>query len=441
MGWTLAAAAGACLAGWTDVRAGAVAATRSAFGIAALLLGASVLFWGLGGAWEGDDYLRDAQPRFAAVRVGGWSEEGQRSQGEETPANESASLTLTSAPGALVYVDDARTVAMRAPFVGAPLSAGPHTFRLHLGDASNDLHIGPVATDAGDEIVLMPLGPTLSYGEMAGLLVVRDQSGELTPGRALQAGKAPGGVALVALALGALLVGAGAMSAGAPPAAGPLALAAVAQGVTTAAIGPFLLLRVAFLLSLAPRMGMLIAGVGVLSLAATAKRALALNGVPSRWMALVAGAPAGLTLVSLGTDGPRKAAFVLVAAGIVTAGLLLTAATRADVAGDRGAGPGLSQALFEGLPERLGALLVSFDRWVVDGVAGAAAVLMRMTVWVAARSDVHVLCAPADGVAVRATRLGHGLGPLVGGSLARVVWALLALLAAVVVAHAIWRRG
>ena len=70
LGWALAAAAGAWLAGWNDAGAGVIVATRGAAALAALLVASALLFWGLGGGWDEDGYAPDPLPRFAAAHVG-----------------------------------------------------------------------------------------------------------------------------------------------------------------------------------------------------------------------------------------------------------------------------------------------------------------------------------------------------------------------------------
>ena len=86
----------------------------------------------------------------------------------------------------------------------------------------------------------------------------------------------------------------------------------------------------------------------------------------------------------------------------------------------------------------LAALATAFERWVIEAFAGAFAVLVLAAAWVADVLDRAVLGAPADAVAGRVVRLGGAVRPAVGGSISRVVWTLLALLAATELVHAAW---
>lgn len=56
-GFSLAAIAGAWLAGWTNTDAAVRAGTRSAAGLLAFLLATAMLAWGLRGTWHGDEFI------------------------------------------------------------------------------------------------------------------------------------------------------------------------------------------------------------------------------------------------------------------------------------------------------------------------------------------------------------------------------------------------
>ncbi|HEX4628685.1 MAG TPA: hypothetical protein VH137_07840, partial [Gemmatimonadales bacterium] len=243
----------------------------------------------------------------------------------------------------------------------------------------------------------------------------------------------------IALALALFVIAALGMSASTPPAGSPLILAAVSSGATSSAIGPFMLLRLDFLVPLVAGGAAILMGAGVVMVAAAAQRALKAPRGPLRWISLVCGVPAGLTCISLGTDGPNGAVLVLVSAGLIATLLGVTAARRGfsskDCASPRG---GLEEALLMGGPERAGALLMRFEHWVVDAIAGAAGVLLYASAWALDRFDVIVLALPADVLATRVVRFGRRVEPVVGGSLVRIAWSLLVLGLLAATARALW---
>jgi hypothetical protein len=242
------------------------------------------------------------------------------------------------------------------------------------------------------------------------------------------------------LALVAFLIAASAMSSSTPPAGAPLALVAVACGATTSALGPLLLLRLAFLIPLVTPAGSLVVMAGALMVVLAGRRALFAPKGPMRWLSLVAGAPAGLTYISLGRDGASGALVVLASAGLVAALLMLTAARR-GVSADEGATwapASLDDLLLADGLERAGAFLMTFEHWVVDAIVGAIGVLLHASGWALARFDTVVIGAPADAWAEQAVRLGRRAEPSVGGSLARIAWVVVTVFGLVAIAHALW---
>jgi hypothetical protein len=356
LGWAIAATAGSWLAGWRDPRVGAERATRGAFAVLAILVGASLLFWGLRGQWDGDDYIVDSPTELAPPRS------DARLSFREIAAE-------VAAPGPL----DARSLTEAQTALPAKGATAPEASR--------------------------------------------------------RAG--PGGFDIVTLALLAFLAAAVAMSATVPPRGAPFALCAVGSA-TIGALGPFLLLRLAFLAPLARAGRPAIAAAGVFMLAAVARRAAygrattrsattraANSAATTRGLALAGGAPAGLTCIALSADGAKGGLLVFGVACTVAALLLLTAASRAltgdherreqrgdherreqrgdherrEQRGDherreqRGDENGIEHLLLGSAPEDGGALLVAFEQGVVDALAGAVAVVVRATSWVLARLD------------------------------------------------------
>jgi len=428
IGWALASAAGAWLAGWHDARAGAVVGTRGAAALAAMLFGSALLFWGLGGTWDDDGYTPETHPRVVAADVGAGAGE--------------ATLTMTSLAGAVVYLDDARTSSLRAPFVRAPVAAGTHALRIHPGESADDARLPHVEVAPGEEVALVPLGPTLSFHTMADELALRDRGGSPVVRRVVEAHLGPGGFAVVAGALLSLLAAAGAMSAWSPPVAAPRVLVAAAAGATTSALGPFLLVRLAFLFPSAQHTGTVVTSVGAATLLGVMWNALGYTGL-RRWLVFAAGAPAGLTCVALGLGDVIAALGVMVVSGAATALAHLVAARRGedDEAIDEASRGSLDDALLARVPARLGDLLASMERWVVGSVASAMVGMARIAAWTVARADDHLVSTPGNIVASRVERAARKVEPWVGVSLSGLAWALLAVGALAAVLHAVWPGG
>jgi hypothetical protein len=427
MGWSLVAAATAWLAAWRDAAAGVVAATRGAVALGAMLAGAALLFWGLGGSWDAEGFARDARPRFAAVHA--------------APGAGDASLTMTTAAGATVFVDDARAAPLRAPFVRAPIPAGSHELRVHLGDAVDDALLARLDAAPGEEIALVPLGPTLSFHAMADQMALRGRTGQPAARRVAEEHVGPGGLSVVAGALLALLGAAFAASGGSAPVSAPRVLSSVAAGATTAAPGPFLLVRMDFLFPSAQHAGAVVASAGAAALLAAVWQALGYTRA-RRWIVFAAGAPPGLACVALGLGGAAQALPVLaVTGGAATAAHLLLARGIEDDAPDPLDASSLDGALLVGLPAQLGELLASMERWVVEAVAGAVGAGARVAAWMVATADEHLVTTPADAAARGVRRAAGVVEAQAGASLARIAWALLALVALAALLHAVWPGG
>jgi hypothetical protein len=456
IGWAMVSAAGAWLAGWDDSRRWFVAAMRGAIAMAAMLAGAILLFWGQGGSWDGDDYLPDSPMRFATVRGLDWLRAG---------AADGASLTLTNMADAEVFIDDARTPVARSPFVKVPVPAGTHALRVRTGDGSNEDILGRVNFDADtDPVVLVPLGPALSFRAIAEQLVLVDATpgAAATPGVAATPGRlsdaparptlelhtGPGGALVVASSLVALLLAAGLISGASPSPGAPLPLGALAHGVTIAAIGPYLLARVAFLFPLAPNTWIAIESVGAVILLAAGWRAPTGKGA-RRWLAFVGVAPAALAFLALGASGVFAMSIVMTLAGIAAATLYLVAArghaldhpeaAQPSEHPDQFAAPStIESLLLIRIPAGLSSLLVSMDRWVVGATASALATAGGVGAWVTATVDEHLISAPANAVAARLARVGRSFETTIGARAGSLAWALLAIAGLVLLVNALW---
>ncbi len=449
IGWSLASLSVAWLAGWTDVRAARAAATRGAVAVAALLVGALLLFHGMGGSWDGDEFVPDVQPQFVAVRVGddlAPRPAPPRTSGTDEAAEprQGGTVTLTGAPGASVFVDDARKESLRAPFVAVPVRAGIHGFRIHRGAATEDAVVPRVAFEGGDEIALEPLGPTLAFRTVADQLLLRDRRGDGTMKRALQSRRAPGGLPLVGAALLAWLVAAAAMGAAPTARNAPAVLVAVACGGAPALLGPYLLARVFGLAPLVPYGATAVAWLGAAVLLGGALRARRARGMAPRFLAFVSTTPAGVPCLALGMGGSGPFLEAMMASGFAAAVLHLVASRKPDWL-DEGASSGAEEPagalMYVTLPERLGEWFASMERWVVDAVAGALAGCVRAGAWMVATADAQVVSTPVDVAATRLTRLVRRVDPLVGGSVLRVVWVLLGGAGAAALLHALWPAG
>jgi hypothetical protein len=458
VGWAVAGAAGVWLSGWNEIWPSVVTAMRTAVAIGAMLVGATLLFWGLGGAWDGDEYAPDAQPHFASVRVGAHPprdiprdadadlapappRSGPRPAEHAGEAPATSPLTLTSVPGALVFVDDTHAPPLRSPFVGARVPAGTHTLRIHTGDGASDQVLQHVVLEDGaDETTLVPLGPTLTFRGISDQLAVRDRDGNLSLRTALAARSGPGGVAVVAASLLAMLVAAGLMSGTPPTGGGPLALSAVAQGATIVTLGPFLIARVALLFPLAPSTWVAVESIGAAILLVAGWRAPTSSGV-QRWLAFVGVAPAALGILALGASGVTPATSVIVLAGMATAAFYIGSA--ALVMSTNASAPAIARGPIEDLfliraPVRLGALLAGMDRWVVGAFVAAVAGVTRAAAWSAAAFDREFVGAPAEAAASAVVRIERAVEPTLGVRVSRVVWGGLAVMALGVFLHAVW---
>jgi hypothetical protein len=255
------------------------------------------------------------------------------------------------------------------------------------------------------------------------------------------------GSAMPLAGLIAFLVASAAISVSPPRAGTPPVLAAVECGATTGLVGPFFLVRAGAssavfdqgsgALFTAPYAAALVVATGAALLVFTARRARLFPAGLPRWVAIAGGAPPGLALVALGTDGARGGALVLSVAGVVAA--LVVA--KAGEAGDPAAWlpqPSLERALLAHAPESVATLLQAFERWVVDSISASVGVVVQAAAWALAQFDAQTLGAPANAVAGRIVRRSRRLEPVMGGSLSSVVWAAVGAAAFAALVHALW---
>jgi hypothetical protein len=191
-----------------------VAADR--VGEIATVLAAGILFWALGGSWIAEQYVPELAPRVVVAKDAPPPHKDPFDDDDEEEARNApkhgarATLSLGSLPGALVLVDGTwlrDKHAITAPFEGAPISAGAHTFRVHPGPGSDDFVV-PRANAAENERVTIALaGATTTFREVHDDLVARDALGDTTGKSALARRHFFGGISAVGVILALVALG------------------------------------------------------------------------------------------------------------------------------------------------------------------------------------------------------------------------------------------
>ncbi|UQA60948.1 proton-conducting transporter membrane subunit [Polyangium aurulentum] len=357
------------------VSAGTRAFVLGRAGDVGIFAGVALLFWGMGGAWLDEGrYLSDYRPRFVAVHGEGRlpveeeEDEEEREEARERAARDPSAiarraarrgqLTFTSFPGARVYlgVADLAQLAQSppafgtAPFVRKEIPAGVHAIVIVPGDGATvggdgneAAMVEHVVVDEGEEVVIVPLGPTISFREITDQLTLRDAGGRPILKDALLAKEGWGAMGLVTLACLLLFAGIAAKGAQLPlfawlpeaaSAAPAPAAALVHLGTVVASV--YFLARLDALFSMSPtaRAVVCIAGaVGAVlaSLLGALQRDLgkaiacvAMSGIGLGFVVASAGA-AGAAAVHAGAVAVASSALFLVvssvAAGLRAAGI------------------------------------------------------------------------------------------------------------------------
>lgn len=317
-------------------------------GVAALLGAATVLFWTLGGSWGialGNEptYTRrnpvpvavvDAEvedapvtgPALVAVRSGAGA-----SQAAPSDPTARGQLTLVDWPGARLYLRGSLEPAAVSPVVRHEVYAGRIDVEIEPYPGAKRIHLHAVEVPPGGEVVLAPIGPTLSFRALRDQLsfvdatkqrLVRNLLDPSAPARR-RAGPFVAGT-LAAL----LLVLAGAALAAQGPFAGWIGPSAVSGGfavVVAPLVGVGLLARASFLVSLSPGAAATCAGLG-----AVTALGCALTGCVQRderrALALASASGAGFALVAIGIGAPALAVVHAIASALAVEVLRLARA-------------------------------------------------------------------------------------------------------------------
>lgn len=124
----------------------------------AVVFGAWLLFWSLGGSFGTAGYEPDMQPRLLIVTDTG-----------DVSTESKATIQMTTYEGALVMSDDGSPLPgepLRAPFASA-LAPGVYSFRVQAGPTTPELLVGRVTLEAGRTYTLTPYGPTTNFRNLA----------------------------------------------------------------------------------------------------------------------------------------------------------------------------------------------------------------------------------------------------------------------------------
>jgi NADH:ubiquinone oxidoreductase subunit 5 (subunit L)/multisubunit Na+/H+ antiporter MnhA subunit len=388
VGWGAASLAGYLLLSGR----GGVAFALGRFADLALLAGAALLFWTLGGAWSrSGEYMPDFRARVVAVEgklaplTDQQLEKPSEKQQREAPRIEaSGKLSFNALPGATVRIggatlceigDDGQRgglgvpsrpcrVAAHSPFERVPVPLAVQDFHIDLGAGANPLRVEKVRVQPDAQIQLAVAGSTLDFREMRDQLAMRDKAGDYALQTALLDKKLWGLPALT-LALLLIVLAALAKSAQWPLGGGSRERdAALLTGGGGLVAGAYLVARFRFYLPLAPTAGGLLALFGSITALLVGLFVL-LSRDPRRIALGFAVGQVGLALIGIGSGA--LAAGVLELLVVVPAAVVLLRAAE-DVEHALGTAPDLA---------RLGGLGTALPRtaraWFIASLAATAA--------------------------------------------------------------------
>lgn len=309
-------------------------------GDGALIAGAAILFWALGGGFgPRGHYVPNYRPPLLGVRVVKKLEKRQEASKPPASGGGAGELAMTALPGATLHTGGARLCrldsqgnrggygtpaspcrsAARPPFVHLPLPAVVYDLTIDAGPGESPMSIRDLRIDPGATTEIIQVGPTLSFRAMRDQLHVFDAGGHAVFRQELTRVTLWGMPAL-SVALFFFLMAAAARSAlwplhvwlGALTRVRPSAGVLIAGPIGLAS-GAYLFARLAFYLPLAPTIALLGAVLGALTALLAACGAL-FAGSLRRALGLFAIGQVGLVFVGLGVGAFAAAVLELVIA-------------------------------------------------------------------------------------------------------------------------------
>ena len=227
LGVAVAALSIVTLVGQADASSWSRLSVPGALSVAALTLSAGALLWASGGSFTREGFVPDSRVRFSSIDAGSKvlprglrgdddddDDDRPAPAGGKRPKGQQGTLSMLSAPGARLFVDNQPTPFATTPFVRKPIPAGGHSARLVVGDGSDDVDLVGFKVLAGADTALSLFAPATSFRDLALLVRARDLEGPLGVSTRLRAAM-PGGsvmawVLALAAAAGALLTAIGA---------------------------------------------------------------------------------------------------------------------------------------------------------------------------------------------------------------------------------------
>jgi len=294
-----------------------------------LIAGAALLFWVYGGRWD-SSYTPALRPRLVAIASGDATSSG---------ALRSGALTLSALPGARVGLGDAELCAVdadgrrggigldtrpcreaaRSPFANLPVPAALYDFHLYPGPGTSELLVEKAELRSGKETLLALLGPTLDFRELRAQLTLPALAKEHGIRQAVD-GSELWGLPVLALALLIVVAAAAIESTCIATREEPVHALAALCGLATFG-GVNVVMRLDFLLELAPLVASL--GIAIGCVAGVRGAARALVDKQGQKLASLAAAFGGLALAGACAGAGASALLFLALASTALAAFAL----------------------------------------------------------------------------------------------------------------------